>query len=117
VLVNSAGEAFNGKPGTDHFDILVYHPQTRYRKNRPHWLYHIPDHTFIAVKKNLVPDDQYPVLVKAYRAGEPPEATPADIIELSSPQDKTYLVLKKGKYRVVMVNKAGQETKYDLEFN
>lgn len=117
VLVNAAGETFNGKPGTDHFDIMVYHPRTRYRKNRPNWLYHLPQHTFVAVKKNIIPDDQYPVLVKAYRAGEKAEATPADIIELSAPNDKTYLVLKKGKYRVVIVNREGKEWKYDLEFS
>ncbi|MCB0630378.1 MAG: hypothetical protein R2824_19665 [Saprospiraceae bacterium] len=117
VLVNAAGEAFHGKPGTKHFDILLYHPPARYRKNRPSWLYHIPDHTFVAVKHNIVPAGNYPVLVKAYRAEEPAEATPADIIELASPHDKTYLVLKKGKYRVVMADRNGAEWKYDLEFN
>lgn len=50
VLLNDEGEVYNGKAGEDHFDILVYHPRTKYRKNRPDWLYHLPDHTFVKVK-------------------------------------------------------------------
>lgn len=117
VLVNSAGEVFNGKAGEDHFDIMVYHPKTKYRKNRPDWLYHLPDHTFVKVKNELLEKEQYPVIVKAYPVGEIPEAMPMDIIELSSPNDNTYLVLKKGKYRVEMVDRSGEVLTYDLEFN
>lgn len=117
VLVNGAGEVFNGKPGQQHFDILVYHPHTKYRKNRPNWLYHLPNHTFVKVKSGLVPKENYPVLVKAYPIGEVQEATPVDVIELSSPHDNTYLVLKKGKYRIEMIDGRGEELEYDLEFN
>lgn len=117
VLINADGEAFNGKPGEDHFDILLYHPRTKYRKNRPDWLYHLPDHTFIKVKTELVEKTAYPVIVKAYPVGEIPEAAPMDVIELSGPSDNTYLVLKKGKYRVEMVPKNGEIVVYDLEFN
>ncbi|PHN03489.1 hypothetical protein [Flavilitoribacter nigricans] len=117
VLINGSGEVFNGKPGEDHFDIMVYHPRTKYRKNRPDWLYHLPDHTFVKVKSELLEKDQFPVLVKAYPVGEVPEAMPMDIIELSTPNDNTYLVLKKGKYRVEMVDRAGEVVEYDLEFN
>lgn len=117
VLVNAEGEVFNGKPGQQHFDILLYHPRTKYRKNRPNWLYHLPDHTFVKVKSELVDKEQYPVLVKAYAAGDEPEAVPMDVIELSAPNDNTYLVLKKGgKYRVEMVDRNEEVVEYDLEF-
>lgn len=117
VLINSSGSVFNGKPGEDHFDIMVYHPRTKYRKNRPDWLYHLPDHTFVKVKSELLDKTAYPAIVKAYPVGEVPEAVPMDVIELSGPNDNTYLVLKKGKYRVEMVPRSGETVTYDLEFN
>jgi hypothetical protein len=117
VLLNAGGEVFNGKPGEAHFDIMVYHPPTKYRKNRPDWLYHLPDHTFVKVKSELVDKEQYPVIVKAYPLGEVPEAAPMDVIELATPGDNTYLVLKKGKYRVEMTARGGEVIAYDLEFN
>lgn len=117
VLINGDGVPFNGKAGENHFDVMVYHPRTKYRKNRPDWLYHLPDHIFIKVKTELLDKQQFPALVKAYPLGEVPEAVPMDIIELSGPNDNTYLVLKKGKYRVEMVPQEGDPVVYDLEFN
>ena len=117
VLVNDAGEAFNGKPGVDHFDILIYHPKTSYRKNRPSWLYRSYGYTFVKVKRDKINKDNYPILVKAYLAGEPETATPVDIIELLSPSDKTCLILRRGKYRVVLEDQAGKAVEYPLVFD
>lgn len=39
ILVDHAGKVFNGEEGLNKFDILVYHPPTKYIFNRPEWLY------------------------------------------------------------------------------
>ncbi len=104
VLVNDKGEVFNGVDEQSHFDILLYHPRTKYIKNRPDWLVKLEGNRFVEIKKQKIKPDQYPVLVEAREVGEK-NSVPLDIIELIDANDETPLVLKKGHYTISITDK------------
>lgn len=101
VFVNAGGDFYNGHAGFNKFDVLVYHPRTRYVFNRPDWLVHYPGNRIYRPER---PGIAYPVLVKAFRSTESDEATPIDIIELEYEADQTVMVLPAGNYRLEFVN-------------
>lgn len=115
VLVNAQGQVFNGFDDQKHFDILLYHPPTKYKKGRPSWLYEQAGHRFVPIEKKRITADQYPVLVKAIFQNEEKNAVPLDIIELKSAHDPKELVLRKGKYWIIITSKNGQEVTYEKE--
>lgn len=112
VLINEDGKAFNGKNGDTHFDLLIYHPRTRYINNRPDWLFEIVGNQFVSVDRSRVSDRQYPILAKAFYLEETIDPTPVDIIEFKSINDNTNLVLKSGRYRIVLVDKENNSYEY-----
>ncbi len=115
VLIDDNGQVFNGKDAVDHFDILVYHPRTKYINNRPDWLFGLSSNNFVEIDKGKIEIDKYPILVKAYLANEEYMATPVDIVELDSFEDTTRLVLKNGAYRIIIINKDGGKLEYPIE--
>jgi hypothetical protein len=85
-------------------DISVFHPNTQYIDNRPHWLFENGNKN-ISIKLNDIPID-FPGLILAYKKGEDiNKAVPIDIIELKSKTEKGHLALKKGTYEIVVTNK------------
>lgn len=115
VLVNDQGQVFNGFDQQKHFDILLYHPPTQYQKGRPNWLFEQAGHRFVPVEKERLKPEQYPVLVKAIFQKEEKNAVPLDIIELKSAADPKELILRKGKYWIIMTSRNGDETTYEEE--
>ena len=112
VLVNKEGTIFNGIDNRNHFDILIYHPRTKYLKNRPNWLLDIKGNKAVKIKKRKISKIQYPIIVKAFANKENRNATPIDQIELKDRKDSTPLVLKKGIYRMLLIDKDRNEVEY-----
>lgn len=111
VFIDQKGRLYNGHDGFEHFDALLYHPRTTYQRNRPSWLTRLPAHRLVEVDNIGI---GFPVLVKAYRSEEPPEAVPVDIIEKAAAWDPTALVLPPGAYRLVMLNREGAKEERHL---
>lgn len=112
VLVNAAGQIWNGVDTTAHFDIQIYHPPTELIHGRPMWLFLIEGNQPVAVRKDMIPEKDYPVIIQAFGANEPDEATPSDVIEIASTDDQGTLVLRPGAYRVVIDSSSGNRIEY-----
>lgn len=113
VFVNKKGETYNGPKGWNKFDVLVYHPRSKYQKNRPDWLTTLEGHKLYELDKSRIEID-YPVLVKVYHPDERPDATPWDIIELASEEDQTALVLPGGNFVLKLNNPVGEEQEISI---
>ena len=108
VFVDETGQAFNGPPGFGKFDVLLYHPRTRYVYNRPDWLLSIPENRLFHPDREQIRVG-YPCQILAYKQSEPDEAVPMDVIELEHPADPTALVLPPGDYRLLIRDITGAE--------
>ncbi len=105
VLLNEAGQPFNGVDTVAHFDVLVYHPRTKYHRNRPDWLEELEGTYTVEVDRSKVPSGNYPIMVQANLSTDDANASPLDRIELESPLDETPLLLKKGVYKIMLIGK------------
>ncbi|MEM6379379.1 MAG: hypothetical protein AAF705_14310, partial [Bacteroidota bacterium] len=117
VLVNEQGEVFNGFDDQKHFDILLYHPPTQYKKGRPNWLYEQDGYSFVEIEKARIETDQYPVIVKAIFQNEEKNAVPLDVIELQNANDVKALVLRPGDYWIIITSKGGAEITYTINIH
>ncbi|MEO1258644.1 MAG: hypothetical protein AAFZ15_07595 [Bacteroidota bacterium] len=99
VLMDEHENVFNGVDEKKHFDILIYHPRTTYIKNRPDWLANREGVQFVKINKNKIAKAYFPVLVEVFPLGEE-HSVPVDVVELSSENDVTELLLQKGSYIV-----------------
>ncbi len=106
VFVNDKGHFYNGFEDFKFFDALIYHPRSVYERNRPNWLIEYGDNELYNVPEEFITVG-YPCLIKAFRADEPDSAVPADIIQCEYAADPTVLVLRPGRYRVVMTSPSG----------
>lgn len=104
IMVNPQGKTYNGEIGKERSDCSIIYPVSTYTNQRPDWLaldgqrkaFHIPANSIT----------EYPVLIMAYRNNEfEQEGIPADVIELTSKDQKADLVLNKGDYRIIVKNK------------
>ncbi|MCJ7932795.1 MAG: hypothetical protein MUW56_03985 [Chryseobacterium sp.] len=85
-------------------DIKIIHPITAYIKARPNWMLN-KTRQFYEIPKSKIKN--YPSLIFAYRKGEfENKGVPADIIELQSVKDSSYLILDKGNYDIVVKDRA-----------
>lgn len=108
IFINKKGATYNGPKGWNKFDVLMYHPRSRYQHNRPDWLVNLEGNRLYSLDKSDI-KISYPVLVKAYHPEERPEAVPWDVIELKGEHDETALVLPNGKFILKLVNPDGEE--------
>lgn len=100
------------------YDLIVYHPRSRYRKGRPTWLLAVDAKRFYAVnmkKLNLQTEkgrlkEIEPVMIQAFKQGESADAVPIDQIILYPNKEIPALVLPEGKFRVRAIDKTGKIT-------
>ena len=114
VLLDGEGNLFSGIDGHQHFDMFIFHPRTTYLKNRENWLYKPERSHFISIDKTKINANEYPIIVEAIPVGEY-NSVPVDIIELDSQSDSTELILKKGNYKIRMINKDRDIEIYEIE--
>lgn len=100
VLIDRQNQAFNGISEPRQTDLVVIHPLTRYKNERPGWL---------GKREYRLPGDKlksYPVQVLAYRINEYEHGgIPADIIEIRSAKENKPLLLQNGEYKLVIRNR------------
>jgi hypothetical protein len=93
----------NGRYETDVADVTICHAPTRMIHNRPAWL-KLPGRNYYFPAKHLNARDT--VLVLAYKATETiADAMPADVIELHGSKDRTALVLERGDYSLLILDR------------
>lgn len=110
VFIDKNGKHFSGWPGTDdRFDMLVYHPRTRYVFERPDWLINDAGNRLYYPIKEMIRID-YPIIFKVWPEGDQKEAVPVDIIEHTTPDDIIPLILPAaGEYRLLLENPGGEK--------
>lgn len=114
ILIDSNNNAVKYKKRNAWSDIAVLHPNTEYEKERPQWL--IKSESKLVEVKNENFEIDYPIMALAYKKGENiRKAIPVDIVELQTKSDKSYFVLDKGYYNIVVDNQKDQSFKYEIE--
>lgn len=85
-------------------DIAIIHPRTKFINNRPDWLYGKDTKSINFDLSNVKID--FPILIMAFYDNENiHKAIPIDIVEVQTKSTSYNLLLKKGDYNVVLVNK------------
>lgn len=96
-------EVFNGIKDPKQTDVVVVHPITDYKNERPVWLSWDRKEYFFS--KDQLKNQSYPIQILAYRANEyEMGGIPSDIIEMKTAQDYKPLYLKNGTYKIVIRN-------------
>jgi len=114
ILIDSENNPFQYQKNNSWSDIAVLHPNTSYINERPRWL--ITDDAKLVEFKNKNLKIDYPIMALAYKKGENIEkAIPIDIVELQNKTDKSYFVLNRGNYIIVVDNSKGKTFKYEIE--
>lgn len=107
VLLDKEGKVYNGYPAHDKFDMLVFHPRSKYVFNRPVYLLNDPEKSHFFLPHEMI-SIKYPVIVKALDIEEDERAAPVDVIELRTAKDKIPLIVPPGEYRLELINPAGE---------
>lgn len=107
VLQSSKNEILGKKQSEGAYDIVVFHPRTRFIHGRPDWqlLSGSKTHYFL---KNINPTGDFPYLISAYFVGETPEAVPIDQIMLPNPDSQSPLILPAGEFVIKVRDKTGK---------
>jgi hypothetical protein len=103
IIIDKKNNPFKYEREEAWTDIAVFHPNTDYIDNRPHWLFENGNkNVFIALGDIQL---EFPVMVLAYKKGEDINvAVPIDIIEVVNKTENCNLGLKKGFYEIVVTN-------------
>lgn len=103
VLTDENQVPYNGEDKELYTDVKIIHPVTEYVKGRPGWMLN-GNRKFYKIPKSGI--SKFPVLIQAYRKGEfEKKGIPADIIELNSSKDSRFMILDKGKYDIIILNR------------
>jgi hypothetical protein len=102
ILLNN-NVPFSYKNKESWMDIVVFHPNTSYTHKRPNWLLK-DNHQFVKINLSNFKND-FPIMVMAFKEEDNiDEAVPIDIVEVTNSHDNCFLTLKKGKYKIVIIN-------------
>lgn len=112
VLLNAQQQAFPLDRQWLRVDANVYHPPTKFVQGRPDYRF-TEGRQPVAVGTQLTLPLPYQVL--AYVAGEPDEAVPVDVLEVSTAADAATLALAPGRYRLVARSQSGQVQTLELK--
>jgi hypothetical protein len=109
VFVNDSGKILGSGEA---YDLVVYHPRSKYVQGRPTWLLSYGDRRYYSIppKKMSI---TFPLIAVVYPINDDFEnSVPVDIIELESKADRKALVLKKGTYKIFLRNANKQEVSF-----
>lgn len=113
VLLDEYNNPFRYEDGESWSDIIVFHPNTTYTKNRANWLF-LGENKNVEIKLKNIPMP-FPVMIMAYNKGEKiSDAIPYDIIEIENKDETALLALKKGNYEIVVCNEEKAAVKFEL---
>ncbi|OJJ16763.1 hypothetical protein BKI52_33185 [marine bacterium AO1-C] len=112
VFKNDEGKLFSSTPKS--YDVNVYFPPTKYITGRPAWLFSLSEKRSVSVPHHKI-NLGFPYLVFAYKQGDSEVATPIDVIEVKTQNDRKALALEQGSYRLVIKGLNGDTQKLTLE--
>jgi len=104
IMVNNNGKTFNGGIENDQTDCRIIHPITKYKNERPNWLALSGERKDYKIPKSKI--TEFPVLILAYNQAEyEKDGIPCDIVEILNEKKNGNLILKKGKYKIIIKDK------------
>lgn len=104
IMTNEKGVLFNGEIENNQTDCRIIHPVTKYKYDRPNWLFMSGERKKYRLPKDKIP--QFPILVLAYKIGVfEQKGTPFDVIEILDENTIGNLILEKGKYKIIIKDK------------
>ena len=112
IMLDDTGKTFNGSPTANQTDSRIIHPITTYVNGRAVWLLMNGARKFHGIETSGI---AYPFLVKAYNDTHGPLAIPVDIIEVTAAGSSSHLVLRPGKYKIVILDKNHEVLKEYIE--
>lgn len=116
VLINENEIAMKFVEKDVHADIAVFHPPTKYIGLRPSWLIR-NEFKNVDLDLTTLSIDTY-TMILAYKKGEDiGNAIPVDILEVDPYAKTANLVLKQGKYTIVITNIKGLSIMFDVLVN
>lgn len=104
VFQSKSGDLWKGNG----FDLVVYHPRTRYENGRPVWLKMDRKRKPHKIKNKFLPKTKDNYLVQAFVEGENTDAVPVDQIIISNPKNAPVLLLTKGRFNIRLLDEMGK---------
>lgn len=102
--------------GSEGYDYYIYHPRTMYVHDRPGWLINNDTKEYYVDIQRI--KAKFPILISAYHDNEDPNSTmPADVIELLSRENVKPLLLKAGKYKLIIRGAGGGQQLLEINLN
>lgn len=99
---------------TEHFDINIYHPRTRYINSRPSWLFNTAGYKEVSIPIGETTLG-FPMIIEAILAEEAVIAAPVDRVELQDKYQNKVLALPPGNYIILMRDHIGKEVSLNLK--
>ena len=83
----------------DMYDLMIFHPRTKYQHNRPVWLLESEKRKIWPISATVC-NDNYPCTIEAIFEEESLQSVPIDSIVVSSSESQPVLTLPPGKYLI-----------------
>lgn len=100
------------------YDVMVFHPRTKYIQNRPDWMYNYLGRKRFHPKRRWIKRLRFPILLMAYPIKENIEkSVPFDIIEINNKDELKPLLLKENKYRLLIKDRNNKFIKKKISIN
>lgn len=90
----------------DAYDLIIFHPRTQYKNNRPTWLFALNKRKIYPVPVTICKNN-YPCLIEAFIDNEEPESVPSDRVVITTQKDQVNLALLPGNYTLRAKDKLG----------
>ncbi len=103
VFIDEQGNSLKYSEHPEWFDIMVFHPKTITKSNRPSWIFR-NNRKSVKIELNEVELDR-PFLTMAFKEKEDfRNAVPFDVVEAGESEKYIFLALEKGKYNLIFQN-------------
>lgn len=100
------------------YDVMIFHPRTKYIQNRPDWMYSYLDRKPFYPKRRWIKKLSFPILLMAYPIKENiKKSVPFDIIEIYKKEELKPLLLKKNKYKLLIKDRNNKISERKIHIN
>lgn len=95
------------------YDARVLTPKSTIVFGRPSWIWEM-DRDPIKIKREITDSIKLPIIIEAYYANESFDNTPLDRVEVSNSKYIPHLALRKGKFKIRVIDSKNKHTYYEL---
>ncbi len=106
ILFNEEGALWSPFGPEKFYDLIVFHPRTVYKNNRPTWLFHIEGRIPLVIPSKIC-KNTFPCVIEAFNQNETVESVPIDRFLITKKQSIT-LALMPGIYMIRTKNVEGE---------